>query len=262
MLIGAAILLVPGSGCIPANPYQTTFNVPMLSPREQSDRIKEGVQVSVMPITRENEANFPQIARPVKWREPDASTWVPSGVENKTQASRAIERSGVVELAPLPAFYVSISNQTGRSLSLSGMKIEVEDSAHRPYSVILSAQALRHRFFGDVTGANPFLAGNRPLMDELLEKISTLPILSPGVTVGSGEVWRGFLALDINARTPKEYYSLMKSIRGFTVRLKDVPTGAGPADFYFELDKAERAVTLNCAGGVSDPSPEKCAVAR
>jgi len=46
------------------------------------------------------------------------------------------------------------------------------------------------------------------------------------------------------------------------VRLKDVPTAAGLADFYFELDKAEKAITLNCAGGVRDPSPEQCAVAR
>ncbi len=169
---------------------------------------------------------------------------------------------GVVELAPLPAFFVGISNHTGSTLSLSGMKIEVEDSAHRPYSVILNAEILRRRFFGDVTGANPFLAGNRALMDELMQQISNLPILNPGVAVPSGDVWRGFLALDIDARTPKEYYSLMKSIRGFTVRLKDVPTGAGSSDFSFELDKAEKAVTLNCPGGLRDPSPEQCAVAR
>ena len=261
-LLTSAAIFALGSGCIPTNPYQTTFNVPTLFLRDKNDRIKQGVQVSVVPITRENQVDFPQIARQVKWREPDPSTWVPSGVENRTQASQAFERSGVVELAPLPAFFVGISNHTGSTLSLSGMKIEVEDSAHRPYSVILNAEILRRRFFGDVTGANPFLAGDRALMDELMQQISNLPILNPGVAVPSGDVWRGFLALDIDARTPKEYYSLMKSIRGFTVRLKDVPTGAGSSDFSFELDKAEKAVTLNCPGGLRDPSPEQCAVAR
>jgi hypothetical protein len=262
VLLTSAAIFALSTGCIPTNPYQTTFNVPMLFPRDKSDRIKQGVQVSVVPVTRENQGNFPQIARLVKWREPDRSAWEVPGVESRPHTSEAVERSGLVELAPLPAFFVVISNNTGSLLSLSGMKIEVEDSSHRPYSVVLNAEALRKRFFEDVTGANPFLAGDRALMDDLMRQISNLPILNPDVAVRDQDVWRGFLALDINARTPREYYSLMKSIQGFTVRLKDVPTSAGPSDFYFELDKAERAITLNCAGGVRDPSPEKCAVAR
>jgi len=167
----------------------------------------------------------------------------------------------VIELMPLPAFFVGIANQTGKPLSLSGTKIEVEDSAHRPYSVILNPEALRARFFGDVTGSNPFVAGDHNLMDRLTQQIVDLPLLNPGLVIPDGEVWKGYLVLDVNTRSTSEYYSLMKSVQGFTVRLKNVPTDGGTSDFVFAVDKAERKTTLTCPGQVGDPSPEKCTAA-
>ncbi len=260
-LVRTAAIAVLACGCISQKPFQTTFDVPTLALKDKNDIIKQGVQIGVAPITRDNEGNFPQLARPVTWREPDPGAPHVTGTEGRAQASgQTIQRSGVLELAPLPAFFVGIANQTGSALSLSQTKIEVEDSAHRPYSVILNPEALRQRFFGDVTGSNPFVAGDRALMDRLMQQISELPILSPSVTIPNGETWRGYLVLDLNARSAREYYSLMKSVQGFTVRFKGFPTASGPADFEFAVDKMDRPTTLNCPGGVSDPSPDKCAM--
>jgi hypothetical protein len=250
-------------GCAATKPYQTTFDVPTLALREKNDIAMQGVQVGLAPVTRENEANYPQLARPMKWHEPDPGAPHVTGAEGRAVPSgQTVERSGIVELTPLPAFYIGIANRTGSTLSLSSMKIEVEDGARRPYSVVLSAEALRQRLFGDLTGANPFIAGNRALMDNLMQQIANLPILNPGLSIPNGEVWRGYLVLDVNTRSAKEYYSLMKSIQGFTVRLKDVPTGAGRSDFEFVVDKTDRPTALTCPGDVSDPSPEKCKVAQ
>ncbi len=260
-----AALAVAGvaSSCASSKPFQTSFNVPTLSVRGETDVVIQGVQIGVAPITRDNESKFPQVARPATWREPDPGAPTAIGAEGRAMPSgKTLQRSGVIELVPLPAFFVGIANRTGKPLSFSGTKIEVEDNAHRPYSVILSPEALRQRFFGDITGANPFVAGDRGLMDRLTQQIVNLQLLNPGVVVPDGEVWKGYLVLDVNARSSKEYYSLMKSIQGFTVRLKDVPTGSGPSDFVFAVDKAERTTTLTCPGGVGDPSPEKCAAAQ
>ena len=164
---------------------------------------------------------------------------------------------------PLPAFFVGIANETGKPLSLSGTKIEVEDSAHRPYSVILNPEGLKERFFGDITVTNPFIAGDHSLMSRLMEQIVNLPLLNTGLVIPDKEVWKGYLVLDVNARSSREYYSLMKSIQGFTVRIKGVPTGdGGPSDFVFAVDKAERKTTLTCPGEVSDPAPERCTAAQ
>ena len=257
------ILAVAACGCASTKPYQASFDVPALALKEKNDMVMQGVQMGLAPITRENEASYPQVARLVKWREPDPGAPHTTGSEGRAVPSSAtVERSGIIELVPLPAFFVGIANNTGSTLSLSRVKIEVEDSARRPYSAVLSPEPLRQRFFGDITGANPFLAGDHALMEQLMTQISSLPILNPGITLPNGGVWRGYLVLDINTRTAKEYYSLMKSIQGFTVRFKDMPTGAGSSDFVFEMDKADRKTMLTCPGEVSDPSPERCTVAQ
>jgi len=260
-----AALAVVGAvcGCASSKPYQASFKVPTLSVRGDPDVVIQGVQIGLAPITRDNETKFPQVARPATWRQPDPGSPATIGAEGRAVPSgKTIQQSEVIELVPLPAFFIGIANRTGKPLSLSATKIEVEDSAHRPYSVILNPEVLRQRFFGDITVANPFIAGDRALMDRLTQQIVNLPLLNPGVVVPDGEVWRGYLVMDVNARSSSEYYSLMKSIQGFTVRLKDVPTGGGPSDFVFAVDKAERATTLTCPGEVGDPSPEKCTAAQ
>ena len=264
-LVGSlAALTVVGAvcGCASSKPYQTSFIVPTLSVRGESDLLIQGVQIGVAPITRDNETKFPQVARPITWRRPDPGAPPAIGAEGRAVPSgKTLQHTEVIELMPLPAFFVGIANQTGKPLSLSGTKIEVEDSAHRPYSVILNPEALRARFFGDVTGSNPFVAGDHSLMDRLTQQIVDLPLLNPGLVIPDGEVWKGYLVLDVNTRSTSEYYSLMKSVQGFTVRLKNVPTDGGTSDFVFVLDKAERKTTLTCPGEVGDPSPEKCTAA-
>jgi hypothetical protein len=257
--IAMTIAIALAYGCIAQKPFQTNFDIPTLALRDKNDIIKQGVQIGVAPITRDNEGGFPQLARSVTWREPDPGAPHVTGPEGRAQASgKTIERSAVIELAPLPAFFVGIANETGSALSLAQTKIEVEDNAHRPYSVILNAEALREGLFEDVTGLNPFVAGDHSMMTRLTQQISELAILSPSVTIPNGEVWKGYLVLDLNTRNTREYYSLMKSIQAFTVRLKGVPTASGPADFEFVLDKAVRPTVLNCPAGISDPYPERC----
>src|SRR5262249_7406758 len=119
--LAALAVAAAGCGCASSKPYQTSFNVPTLSPRGNSDVAIQGVQIGFAAITRDNENRFPQIARPVSWREPDPGGPTAIRAEGRAQvAGRTVQRSGLIELVPLPAFYVGISNNTGRPLSLSG----------------------------------------------------------------------------------------------------------------------------------------------
>ena len=228
----------------------------MLSVRGESEVAIGGVQIGLSPITRENESHFPQIARPVTWRQPQAQP--PSQMGQARPAVRSAERSGFVELIPLPAFFVGIANNTGAAISFTQAKIEVEDNAHRPYSVVLNPEVLRQTFFAEITGANPFVAGDRQLMNRLTQQIATLPLFSPNLVVANGEIWRGYLVLDVDARSTREYYSLMKSIQAFTIRLRDVPISAGTSTFIFAVDKSERPTMLTCPGEIREPAPEWC----
>jgi len=262
-LLAALALVGAVGGCASSKPYQASFDVPTLSVRGETDIVIQGVQIGVAPITRDNVSKFPQLARPATWRQPDPAAPPAIGSEGRAVPSgKTIQHGAVIELVPLPAFFVGIANETGKPLSLSGTKIEVEDSAHRPYSVVLNPEALRERFFGDITGTNPFVAGDHTLMGRLMEQIVNLPLLNTSVVIPDGEVWKGYLVMDVNTRSSREYYSLMKSIQSFTVRLKGVPTSGGPSDFVFAVDKAERKTMLTCPGEVADPAPERCTAAQ
>ena len=117
LAIGAA-----SAGCASSNPYRASFKVPLLSVRGESEVAIGGVQIGLSPITRENESHFPQIARPVTWRQPQAQP--PSQMGQARPAVRSAERSGFVELIPLPAFFVGIANNTGAAISFTQAKIE------------------------------------------------------------------------------------------------------------------------------------------
>jgi hypothetical protein len=273
-LVTVGILGILG-GCAKTKPYQATFAVPNLTKREQQDVSKDGVTVAIAPVTRSNAIKY-GLAVELKWREmnrnvfgansPDSRSESneQSGSTNTTGGTAARQatmmRSGMLFVGPMPAFAVGIVNQSGRDLSLSGMTIEVVDDHQRPYRPLKDTGELKGRFTTDTQGAFPYVAQNRDQMDRMLSALDNVSLLSPRVSVANGTTWRGYLMLNLDAHDAQEYYAFMKSINGFTVRLKSVPTQAQPADFVFNLDKSEALAMLTCPGDVTDPIPEKCAV--
>jgi hypothetical protein len=257
-LVTSLVVLAAGA-CAKTRPYQKTFDIPVLAPSDAGEVLKGGMRIRLAPVTRENAFQFPQIVRSVRWVEPELGPAYIIGAKNPGgPVGEPRPRSGTVSLIPLPAFFLSVDNHTGASVNLSSVAIEVENNAHHPFSAILSSEVLRQRFFGDVTGANPFVAGDKTLMDQMMDEIGKLSVFSPSLSIADGKAWEGFLVLDVNAQSSHEYYDLMKSLKGFVVHLKGVPTANGPSEFDFQIDKSVRPTVLTCPPEILDPTPEQC----
>jgi hypothetical protein len=250
------------AGCATTKPYQTTFDVPALALQETRDLTNAGVTVGLAPVTRENAAKF-GLATEVRWREMNkyAAPAGPSSPMGGTSLdSPTVIRSGMLYLVPMPAFVVGIANKTGRELNLSAVEIQVVDNRQKSYPLVRQSRDLMGRLAGDAQGTNPHVAEDAGLMERLMTVVSQLPLLAAGVSIPNGELWQGYLVLDVDARNAKEYYDLMKPIQSFSVRLKNLPTQTQPADFEFLIEKTDISTSLTCPGDVKEPLPDKCAV--
>jgi len=257
LLYRLAAIAAIGAGCATARPYQTTFPVPTLALQEERDLTNAGVSVRLAPVTRESAAKF-GLATEVRWRELDryaAPTGGPTSVDSST-----IRRSKMLYLIPMPAFVVAIANQTGGELNLSRVEIQVVDNRQKSYQLVRRSTDLIGKLVADTQGETPYVAEDAVLMGRLVTAVSQLPLLAAGVSIPNGEVWRGYLVLDVDAHNAKDYYDLMKPIQSFSVRLKNLPTQTQPANLEFLIEKKDISTSLTCPGDVKDPLPETCAV--
>jgi len=252
-----------GFGCAGAKPYQTTFNAPVLQARETPEVTKDGVTITIDPITRENKMQFGEVTRIVSWREPDPGALHPMGTGGQVQPSQlqTVVRSGPVVLVPLPSFQVRIANHSRHQLSFARAQFQLQDNLNRRYAPILDPVALKGRFIADINGQNTYIANDRSLIEPLQNEVQRLPILNSTVSVPPSGTWVGILPIDTPTRDAGEYAAFMNSVQNFILRMEGVGTAnSGPTgtEFAFVIDKGSRAIAVTCPGDVKEPSLEKC----
>jgi len=256
----AALCISVVWGCA-AKPYQANFNSPLLQPRESSEVTKDGVTLAVDPVTRENAPQFPDVAVLATWREPDPGSLHPIGMGtgiNQTSQLQMVERSGIVAIAPLPAFRIRIANNSNQPISFGPGQVKLEDNLHRQYEQISDPMTLRGRFVRDMHGTNTHIANDQSMMRPFINAIDQLSILSPRVSIPPGGNWMGYAVFETGAIGPDEYNAWINGVQSFVLRLQaSAPGGSGP-ELPFNLDKQNKMVTLNCPSDAKTPSLEKC----
>jgi|GEM_PF-3399839 len=257
------LLAATGFACAGAKPYQTTFNTPVLQPRETPEVTKDGVTIAAIPITRENMLQFPEAARMISWREPDPGALRPISTGGQVTPSQVqtVVRSGPVALVPLPSFQIRIVNHSRHPVSFARAQFQLQDNLNRRYPPIVDPVALKGRFIADINGQNTYIANDRSLIEPLQNEVQRIPILNSTVTVPPGGTWVGVLPIDTPARDPGEYAAFMNSVQNFILRMEGVGTansGTTGTEFAFVIDKGTRPIAVTCPGDVKEPSLEKC----
>jgi hypothetical protein len=256
---GVLVCLLTQARCAAGKPYQGPFNVPSLSLKEGGDITQNGVTIGVAPVTRSTAQNYP-IAKTVEWKQLDPGD-PNSNPPDRRRTVPTFTRSGAIYLIPLPAFQIGIKNQSGAPLDLSHAQFEVVDDRQRRYSIYRNGADLKARLYQDTTYSDPYIAGDRAMVDGLMSSLDQLNLPTTTTVVPDGQQWLGYLVLNSDAHNAREYYALMSSVQSFTVRIKDIPTRGGqPSEFTFVVEKSQKAVSLNCPGELRDPDPDRCQV--
>lgn len=271
--IGSAAYL----SCATSQPYKATVQYRALGLQQNAGESDNGVIFAMLPLTRESVNRARDLNRRVWWKEPNYSISddpLQTSPERRSSGSTPVLVSpatmagqnahsriyGTVSLVTLPSFRVVIDNTSKESLSLGGIKVQIEDDKGRQYSPIFDSNELREAVTKMWTSSNRYLGED--VIQRLLPEIAKVKLLNPDVVVPAGNKAILHLVPRVTTYTRPEYDALMSSINSFSVAIKNVTTSNIPSpsktDYIFKVDAKNESAVLNCPHEVTKPSFEDC----
>lgn len=235
------LLLLLAGACAEVPPVKTTL--PVHSLKTPDPVTKDGVSLTLDPITWDGWKNHGQIVMRISWQELDRNAPVLAGSSSRPTVTRRDE----VSLLPLPAIQVSIANQSGKPLELGKAHVELSDGQHH-WKMMDSVGDVQGRVQNDVMVAHN-LSENRPLLDGLASAIAQLPIATSQLTIAPGQTWQGYLCFRLDAHDADELNDLLDKADKLTLTLDP---------FTIELPRQTQQKPYTCPGDLKKPSFKKC----
>lgn len=133
-----SLALVPSSALVLAHcatqpvPVSTTIQVPTLRVHDQAEVTRDGLTVTIAPITYDNYRRFPQSHRNV--------TWTRSAAQGGQTYS--VPGSADANVIPLPSFQVRIANHTGHVVRFTQSIFRLQDNLGRSYPLFAGTPEL------------------------------------------------------------------------------------------------------------------------
>ena len=241
LMICASLASLPSCG--PGIRHVSLSN-PTIRANGETEVTREGLTVSVEPITWENASRYPEIVR---------SFTIRSGRATGT-ASGAI--------TPLPAFRIRIVNHTGHVVRFTQSIIRLSDNLSRNSQAMTQAELVAW-----VQGAWREGSVQDPSLEsQLLGALGSLQLLSRETELLNGDEWAGYLVFNLGVTSTDDYRRVLGSVSRYTPRLAEVPIEVGDAgqitrttEFAFAFDRAEYPQSVACPGR-GEPSWDICAM--
>lgn len=232
------------AGCGPGIQHTTLPNATVRA-TGQTEMAQDGLTVSVQPITWESAAQFPQIFR---------------SYQRQTTRQRMMANGS---LTPLPAFAITVTNETGHVVRFSQSVIRLSDEDGNEYEAMDRDQlaAWAHSAWAPVISFDPSFE------EVLTTDVHELRLFDHSVEMLNHDHRTYFLVLDLGPSTIETqltaYQHLLANVDRLTVRIAEVPVELGDAgqvtrttEFEFNFDRGQYDQTVACRGG--HPSWDTC----
>jgi hypothetical protein len=247
-----ATLALAISACASAPPILANITTSTLHSHDpQPEVTREGITISVTPITHENRLSASQIHRLI--------TYTQTGVNSLGQPAQAQAQVDDY-VVPLPAFQVRIANHTGHVLRFTQTIFRLQDSRSRNYQLFASTDELAA---WNVQNDGQ-LASNAEFMQQERAVIAQVPLLNRNTELLNGDEYSGYLVFNM---TPYGG-DLLDQIERMTLRIAEVPVDMNDAgvasrttEFQFVFDKSTYQQAATCPAGTTQPSWSVCHVA-
>jgi len=264
LLIGCGVL----TACGPApKPIVTTIQVPSFRVHDEPEQTKQGLTVSIRPITDDVVRSIPQIYKTVLYKavRPRKNLF---GIPDSTLPPEEVQVRAELSIIPLPAFQVRIANHTGHALRCTQAVFRLDDGVGRHYPLFASTAELVAWLENIWTtaikdGTGPEVA--QQVMPGLKAAVNALPLLNRNVDLLNGDEWSGYLSFNMNVTTEQDYHNFMTNTERLTLRLAEMPVGmsdagqvTNTAEFTFVVDKVTAPLAVKCPPGTQNPSLSVC----
>lgn len=240
----------------PPAPVSATIAVPTLRMHDQSEMTRDGLTVSVSPITYDNYRRFPQAHRQVSW------------TRTVSQGSSVTSVPGTVDVnvIPLPSFQVRIANHTGHVVRLTQSVFRLQDNLGRTYPLMTGTSELLawdESLWGAVGARAPDILPQ--VLPQVRAAVGQVQLLGRSTELLNGDEWAGYMVFNVNVSSEREYLELMSSVNRFTLRLAEIPVEVNEAgvptrttEFDYALDLAQASMHVTCPAGTTTPSLDTC----
>lgn len=250
LLPALAVLALSLACAAPPPPVHATLSMPTLRIHGESEVTQDGMTISVIPITTENENRETMTWRRFAWTEPSVS----NGRVVNTQKAFS------TTIMPLPGFKVQISNHTGHVVRFTTALIRLETSPGASVPLFASTaelQAWNEASMGAV-GTNPEVNA------QLRGFLGTLTLFNRATELMDGDQYTGYLAFNNGTMTYAQHIAWMGNVERLKLRIAEVPTQVDAAgavshtsEFDFVFDKVVTPVSVTCPAE-TQPSLDSC----
>jgi hypothetical protein len=242
------LFVLLAAACAEAPPVKTTLPVHSLKTPEPVS--KDGVGLTLEPITWDGWKNHGAIVMRISWQEIDRNAPVAMGGSAGARTPTVL-RSDEIPLLPLPAIQVAIENKGEKPLEIARSHIELSDGQHH-WKLMDSIGDVQGRVQNDVMSSHN-VADNRPLLDGLASAIAQLPIANSKLTIAPGQTWQGFLCFHMDIHDADELNDLLDKADKLTLAADFAGTS-----FSIELPRQTQQKPYTCPGDLKKPSFKKC----
>jgi hypothetical protein len=247
------LFVLLAAACAEAPPVKTTLPVHSLKTPEPVS--KDGVGLTLDPITYDGWKNHGAIVMKISWQEIDRNAPVSMSVAGRggsgSPRTSTVTRSEEIPLLPLPAIQVAIENKSGKPLDFAKAHIELSDGQHH-WKLMDSVGDVQGRVQNDVMSSHN-VADNRPLLDGLASAVAQLPIANSKLTIAPGQTWQGFLVFHMDTHDADELNDLLDKADKLTLA-----ADLGGTSFSVELPRQTQQKSYTCPGDLKKPSFKKC----
>jgi len=249
------------TGCMPKPqpPVAAKLPVSTFKPHDDPQMSKDGVTVTVSPITTQNLRNFPQavLNTTITVQTPEHDLF-----GSPTGKTVPVEKQITFSVIPLPAFQVRIVNNTGHIIRLGTSVFRLEDNVGRKYPTFAGSQEILA--WAQVQAGGLDAAVQSQLLPKESAVIQNLPLLNRSIELLKGDEWTGYMVFNFGGE-PDYYQKLLNSVERLTLRLAEIPVETSESgqvtrttEFSFVVDKTTDQVDVECPASTSTPSWETC----
>jgi hypothetical protein len=237
-----ALVVLPSCG---PGIRHVSLSHPTLRVQGETEQTRDGLTVSVEPITWENVSQYPEIVRTFTIRSGRA-TGTTSGA-----------------ILPLPAFRVRVVNHTGH-------RIRFTESAFRLESGVPGSRGARLMSHAELAawvrgGWREPIEMDPTLEGQLQTALQSLEYLTPETDLLDGDPFEGYLVFNVGVASDDDYRRVLSPpFNRYNLRLAEIPIETDDAgrvsrttEFQFVFERSEYPQAAACRGS-SEPSWETC----
>jgi hypothetical protein len=240
----------------PRPPVVATMSVGSVRVHDEQEITRDGLTLSVTPVTVDNFRRFPQAHRVVNW----TRTAVVG------QQVRQSQDSFDTNLFPMPAFQVRVSNHTGHVVRLTQSIFRLQDNLGRAHQIFTGTPELvawNESIWSQATAAAPDVAAQT--LPQVRAAVGQIQLMNRSIELLNGDEWSGFLVFNLGVNSNEEALRYLDEVNRLTLRIAEVPVeldDAGrptrTAEFSYALDRTQGSIQVTCPPGTTVPSLSTC----